>query len=139
MFRSTVDLQAEMLRINAQIRYLLVITRFFTDVITSPEDVHHLSPQHNEARGMSQPRTHDSVRSATAHAGSAPQQATMTAGASAGASAGAWTVTGSFRQPEIVLFADPTKSNSRALVLKVKLITLMACPEGKTHHAERLS
>ena len=135
MFRSTVDIQAEMLRINAQIRYLLVVTRFFTDVITSPEAVHHLSPQHNEARGMSQSRTHDSVRSATARAGSAPQQATMTAGASAGA----WTVTGSFRQPEIVLFADPTKSNSRALVLKVKLITLIACPEGKTHHADRLS
>ena len=114
-----------MLRINAQVKYLLLVTRFFTDAMTSPEAAHHVpaaaATRASQLRGVSTSVTQESLRSAASAHASRRQQTTTDRAAPPplASSEGSLTVSGSFRQPEIVLFADPTQRNSRALVLKV--------------------
>ena len=96
---ASVDVNLEMVRVNLCVAYLMTVARFLTDALRLPEDVNGSKVKAKAAR--------PSPRSPPG--GSAQQNAARPA----------LTVSGRFKKPEIVLFAEPDSAHSRVLVLKV--------------------
>ena len=94
----------ETVRINACIPYLLMVTRFFSESMFTPshhppeQRPGHTAPSDRETTGPQAPDEENS---------------------NAALNGNTLTISGRFKQPEIVLFADPTEKHSRVLVLKV--------------------
>ena len=89
-----------MVRLNLCVAYLKTISRFLTDALQGPQDATRSKVKAQMARL--------SVRSRPP-GGSTPQNGVRPA----------LTVSGRFKKPEIVLFADPEAAHSRVLILKV--------------------
>ena len=104
---ASVDVNLEMVRVNLCVAYLMTVARFLTDALRLPEDVNGSKVKAKVAR--------PSPRSPPG--GSAQQNATRPA----------LTVSGRFKKPEIVLFAEPDSAHSRVLVLKVIICWYVNC------------
>ena len=103
------------MRVNVCVPYLLMVTRFFLNAIQTAEDTHSVPPpaptkptkyQEDSAQsGLPQP---------PGTQGDEPSTPVL--------NGTTFTVSGRFKQPEIVLFAEPTQKHSRVLVCKVCLL-----------------
>lgn len=98
----------ETVRLNLCVPYLLMVTKFFTDALQTPEDCHNVPPLKAPEPKVSL------VRRAS------QWQPTMAIPPPVTKEPGALTVCGRFRQLEVVLFAEPSEKHSRVLVLKVR-------------------
>ena len=100
-----VNLNVDTIRVNVCVPYLMMVYNFFMYAIQSPED--NLSPQHHSQPQKPQDTPPEDTKPKPGEEPSSPVTAKTL------------TISGRFRQPEIVLFAEPTQKNSRVLVLKV--------------------
>ena len=96
---ASVDVNLEMVRVNLCVAYLITVARFLTDAFKLPEDANGSKVKAKMAR----------MSSWSPPGGSAQQNVARPA----------VTVSGRFKKPEIVLFAEPDSAHSRVLVLKV--------------------
>ena len=96
---ASVDVNLEMVRVNLCVAYLMTVARFLTDAFKLPEDANGSKVKAKMAR----------MSSWSPPGGSAQQNVARPA----------VTVSGRFKKPEIVLFAEPDSAHSRVLVLKV--------------------
>ena len=103
----SVEVNLDTVRVNLCVPYLLMVKRFFSDALQSPEDCHNVH--------LHQPSV---PRRSMVYAASALRPS-MTAPPSTRGEDRALTVCGRFKQLEVVLFAEPTEKHSRVLVLKV--------------------
>jgi vacuolar protein sorting-associated protein 13A/C len=102
-----VNLNVDTIRINVCVPYLLMVYNFFMYAMQAPEDNHNI-----RAPPRAKPADHDA--SPEGMGKTIPDEVQP-------ATPSTLTVSGRFRQPEIVLFAEPTEKNSRVLVLKTNM------------------
>ncbi|XP_012945076.2 vacuolar protein sorting-associated protein 13A, partial [Aplysia californica] len=102
------DLMVEKVRLNVHIPYMLILLDFFNGAM---ETVNQKSQQ------VTSPSTPGGRSLALPHYQAQPIISSDEPGSSPGPAQSTFTVSGSLKQPEIVLYADPTKANSRAAIL----------------------
>lgn len=107
---SLADLLVEKLRLNVHISYMLVLLKFFNGAMETV----------NQSSSTASP-TEPNGRNGRAHImpPSAPTASPGDPSNSASPALSSLTVYGSLKQPEIVLFADPTEVDSRVVILHV--------------------
>ena len=106
----SVDANLDTVRLNVCVPYLLSITRFFTDAFRSPEDHHNVPP----SPIILIPKTPNPDQASRPARPKSLHPLTVEETSSA-----AFTICGRFKQLEVVLFAEPTQTHSRVIVLKV--------------------
>ena len=94
LYYISVDVVMGTIRFNICVPYLLTLANFFSSAMATTGAVEEVDANHN----VDTPTTSPTV---------GPPASTI------------MTVSGRLKQPEIVLFAEPTEKNSRVLVMKV--------------------
>ena len=100
-------------RVNVCVPYLLMVTRFFINATKTPEDTHNFVPPPKETNdvppeGTTKPESSRSPGALNEPLSPVVEETTLT-------------ISGRFKKPEIILFADSTQKHSKVLVMKVSL------------------
>lgn len=108
---------------NVCVPYLLMVYNFFMYAMQTPEDSHNIRPPRSP-----QPHPHKPLEDEISPDGALPLDRP-----SSPITNGTLTFSGRFRQPEIVLFAEPTQKHSKVLVCKVRRKRLKVTLKTNNH------